>query len=65
MILSIQNLNRKIYYLKCRKKKTSWYNCKTIIIFCFVIFFQLSMGSCKTCKCPAYSIISIQNSQNW
>lgn len=30
---------------------------KTIIMIFLVLFIQLFTGSCKTCKCPAYSQI--------
>ena len=30
---------------------------KTIAMVFLVLFIQLFMGSCKTCKCPAYSQI--------
>jgi hypothetical protein len=33
---------------------------KTIIMIFLVLFIQLYMGSCKTCKCPAYSQIESQ-----
>ena len=38
--------------------------CKTLIIACLGIFLQISVSSCKTCKCPAYSETVIQNSSN-
>lgn len=33
---------------------------KTIIMIFLAFFIQLFMGSCKTCKCPAYSQIESQ-----
>lgn len=33
---------------------------KTIIMIFLALFIQLFMGSCKTCKCPAYSQIESQ-----
>ena len=29
--------------------------CKTLLIVCLGILFSVFFGSCKTCKCPAYS----------
>ncbi len=37
---------------------------KTLIILCLGMFLQLYASSCKTCKCPAYSQIEIQNFTN-
>jgi hypothetical protein len=38
---------------------------KTLIIACLSIFLQISVSSCKTCRCPAYSETVIQNSSNF
>lgn len=68
MIYLIQYQNKRNHTLKHQKKETNWYNCKTtktIIIVCLLMYFQLSVSSCKTCKCPAYSKFSIQNSLGW
>ncbi len=40
-----------------------WFH-KILIIIITVFLFQI-LGSCKTCKCPAYSQIKSQNSENW
>ena len=42
----------------------TWVDDKTLIIVGLATFFQLSVSSCKTCKCPAYSQTTIQYSSN-
>ncbi len=67
MIFSIENYNKDINNLILQIKNIKWYNfkiCKTLIIVGLATFFQLSVSSCKTCKCPAYSQTTIQNSSN-
>jgi len=44
------------------KIKTGLY--KTIVIFFLTITITLVFGSCKTCKCPAYSQIESQKPAN-
>lgn len=67
MNFSIQNSDHNINYMKNKIKKKKEY-CrkfnKTLIIVCLCLFFQLSVSSCKTCKCPAYSQIAVQNPPN-
>lgn len=37
---------------------------KILSIICLAVLIQLLIGSCKTCKCPAYSQIEYQNPIN-
>lgn len=44
--------------------KHRYINLRIIIFFCTVLLMSLFIYSCKTCKCPAYSQIEIQKSEN-
>ncbi len=67
MIFFVQDINEVISNLILQIKNIKWRNfkiCKILIIVCLVTILQISVSSCKTCKCPAYSQSTSQDSSN-
>lgn len=54
----MKNVYSLLAYFKALNKQRLYINVSVILICCLL---TLSLNSCKTCKCPAYTYIDLKN----